>query len=106
MQFSVRCRPGNGCRRQPWLRGQGRQPGIEIRNQSAILIPKIVVDIPGNGLSGLYREQKRVRLEAVEIFGLIGAVDQPVLHGQFVVHVVRAPESHVIERQEVEVKRS
>ena len=68
--------------------------GLEI----SVLLAEVVVQIPGYRFVRFDCEQERIRLEPIEVFGLIRPVYQPVLKSKLVVHVVSGSEAHVVER--------
>src|ERR1035441_8835482 len=71
-----------------------------------MLLPQIVVHRPSHVLVRLNTECKQLILEAIEGFGLLSAIRDPIVQSDGVIELVVQARTHVIEGQEVKPIRA
>src|SRR5688572_7242594 len=88
--------------RKPGLRRQDWESRIEDRCSDALLLAGVIIRLRRDSLRRFECQQRGLRLEAVEIFTLVDAVDQPVCRREFVVEWIGRAEAEMVKRQKVE----
>jgi hypothetical protein len=96
-------RRNNRSKTQPWLNRNWTRGRHE--DSVGIFVAHVVVRRPGDFFRWIGRKAEQFILESVCRFNLVGPIDRPPIHGEFIVHLERRADSHVIERQVVEIER-